>query len=143
MASQDAAVEDLYLSFAEQMTRLHIQPLTLKFKDLADIPYHPCGHHSLPRKDRYALDDSSAGNEPLLLLQSTGWKLCSRLGDHSLQEWRDCRTEVLASLQTMDSICQRAWNEQRSRTFGKDNRQSIDCGGLSFLCCDLLVSFFS
>lgn len=136
MASQDAVVEGLYLSFAEQMSRLHIQPLTLKFEDLANVPYQPHGHHSLPRKDRYALDDSWAGNESLLLLQSTGWKLWSRLGDHSLPEWRDCQTEVLASLQAIDSVCQRAWDEQRSRTFGEDNRRSIDCGE-PFLHCYL------
>lgn len=147
MASQDAVVENLYLSFARQMTRLHVQPSTLKFKDLADVPYQPHGDHSLPRNDRYALDNSWAGNLPLLSLQSTGCQLWLGLGDHSLQEWRDCRTEVLTSLQTIDSICQRAWNEQRSCTFGKDDRRHIDCGELSFLRCYpwpiFLVSFLS
>ena len=130
MTSQDAVVEDLYLSFAGQMTRLRVQPLDLKFKDLADIPYRPYTRHGLPRKDRYALDDSCAGNKQMLLLQSTGWELWSKIGGHSLQEWRDSQTEIFASIQTIDSICQSAWNEQRYRTFGKDNRRNINCGEL-------------
>ena len=147
MTSDDSEIEASYLSFSEQMVDFRVQPSTLKFKDLADVPYQLLDDPLIKRKDQYALDESWAENKSLLLLQSSGRQLWSNLGNHSHQEWRDAQGEVLCALETMDCICRNSWDHQRSRIFGKDGRRNVNCGESWTLCCYLwlmlLASFLS